>query len=606
MKNFVKLFIYTILITVVFFSCKDDDITEAELQVVTQEFSNIASNSAVGSAYITINSTGKTGEKGFCWSETPNPTIEDNKKPSVSEEALGSFIVQLSGLKSSTKYYSRAYAYEGEKVHYGNELSFVTNPMPEGGWCVIDKVSDITPTSALIVMEIADKGGKEIQEYGFCMSKVNDNPTVEDQKETSSVTEGMRYSTTIFDLSQNSVYYVRPYFIVKGSGEIIYGETANFRTMNFVSTSSPLSGYQAAYLFGNVVMDAGSPTSDKGVCWGTMEMPTLETGEHKSAGKGTGSYFLLVGGLTKNTTYYVRSYAQNDDGVYYGESIQFKTKNGDIFPGGNLSDMILVENGTFNMGEPNTATISSAVHANEFGLEPIHAVTISKDFYIDRFEITNEQMCTFLNVYQNNARRDGAKRALYNSSGRTYAFNVSGSFPNAVYTPVSGCARKPVANITWSTAYIYCQWLSAELNVDVRLPSEAEWEYAAKGGNKTQGFFYSGSDNKAAVAVEQSSAGPAIVGSKAPNELGIYDMSGNVFEYCADHYVKNYYLGMVGVITIDPLSTGASDAAKIIRGGSFRHATYFRTSARGQASNEGDCGNHSGMRIVMNKLPDSF
>ena len=131
-----------------------------------------------------------------------------------------------------------------------------------------------------------------------------------------------------------------------------------------------------------------------------------------------------------------------------------------------------------------------------------------------------------------------------------WAFDVAGTLPNQVHTPKSGKGRHPVVNITWACAEQYCEWLSAELGVKVHLPSEAEWEYAARGGNKSQGYIYSGSNIQSEVAVFTSKTkGTMPVGSLAPNELGIYDMSGNAFEYCRDTYDADFYMNQVGTVT---------------------------------------------------------
>lgn len=119
----------------------------------------------------------------------------------------------------------------------------------------------------------------------------------------------------------------------------------------------------------------------------------------------------------------------------------------------------------------------------------------------------------------------------------------------------------PMNNITWNEAITYCNWLSKKegltpaykmngplvvCNFDAngyRLPTEAEWEYAAKGGKLSKSFKYSGSNTLDEIAWHKANSNgtPHTVGTKLPNELGIYDMTGNVWEWCWDWYNKDYY-----------------------------------------------------------------
>ncbi|MEW5676118.1 SUMF1/EgtB/PvdO family nonheme iron enzyme [Flavobacterium enshiense] len=114
----------------------------------------------------------------------------------------------------------------------------------------------------------------------------------------------------------------------------------------------------------------------------------------------------------------------------------------------------------------------------------------------------------------------------------------------------------PITNITWSDAVKFCNWLSktnglkpaytksggkyvCDFNANgYRLPTDAEWEYAAKGGNKSKNFKYSGSDDIEMIAwySENSRKSPQKIGTKLANELGLYDMSGNAWEWCYDYY----------------------------------------------------------------------
>lgn len=613
MRNRSFLLLIFTCISLLVSSCNDDEVTEASVQVTTQGFARVGQSTAFVSAYITKGTIAETAVTGFCWSESSSPSLEDSKIESAGILSENGYMLQMTGLTPSTEYYVRAYINDGNHIYYGNELKLTTKDIPGEGWCVIDGITKITPTTATALMQIADNGGSDVLEYGICYDETDvepippfTEPTIE-RKTVIAAAGGYAFDADLNNLNQNTFYLVRPYF--KTESGIVYGETVIFKTMNFIKTGDVFPGYQSAYLYGEVLMDAGSPTNERGVCWGTSPEVTIETSSYKKIDKGTGAYYSIIGGLEKGTTYYVRAYARNSDGVFYGLPVEFTTRTGDAVPGITKEDLILVENGIFDMGNPNTDTEASPIDNKTLGKEPVHKVKISKDFYICRYEVTVEQMCVFLNVYQSRNSRSLPVKALHNSATAAWCFQYSGVAPNLVYTPRAGKGRYPVVNLTWPCAEQYCEWLSAELGVKVRLPSEAEWEYAARGGNRSQGFLFSGSDNSNEVSVSTNNAtGPAPVGTKTPNELGIYDMTGNAMEYCSDFFDWDFYGTNDEEIAVDPVNIGnlTADGKMVVRGGSFRHPTYLKVYARGSNQHKGDAGNHNGFRFVMEKLPEGI
>ena len=162
--------------------------------------------------------------------------------------------------------------------------------------------------------------------------------------------------------------------------------------------------------------------------------------------------------------------------------------------------------------------------------------------------------------------------------------------------------KNPVMNVSWEGAIKYCNWLSTtygydkvyELEVDsaglkiksvdfsangYRLPTEAEWEYAAKGGSKSQGFAYCGSNIIDEVAWYSNNANnkPHEVGTSGQNELGIYDLSGNAWEWCWDFFDANYYSNSPET---DPRGPDVG-LQRIYRGGCFTsEITFLRLTRR--------------------------
>ncbi|MEO8235084.1 MAG: SUMF1/EgtB/PvdO family nonheme iron enzyme [Flavobacterium sp.] len=155
----------------------------------------------------------------------------------------------------------------------------------------------------------------------------------------------------------------------------------------------------------------------------------------------------------------------------------------------------------------------------------------------------------------------------------------------------------PITNITWNDAINYCNWLSKQdgykpvytfagpniicdfTSNGYRLPTEAEWEYAAKGGKKSKNYNFSGSNVSNEISWQQNNSEkrPHAVGTKLANELGIYDMSGNVWEWCYDWYNKDYYKSEDGKNPTGPIR----GEKKSVRGGSWdSKESYLRTSNR--------------------------
>jgi sulfatase modifying factor 1 len=219
-------------------------------------------------------------------------------------------------------------------------------------------------------------------------------------------------------------------------------------------------------------------------------------------------------------------------------------------------DLVLVQGGTFNMGSDNAES-----HEDE---KPVHAVTVSS-FYISKYLVTQAQWQA-----------------------------VMGNNPS--YNKCDNC---PVENISWEDAQAYCEKQSKVTGKDWRLPTEAEWEYAARGGNKSHGYIYSGSNNINEVAWNWDEHGKSHpVGQKQPNELGLYDMSGNVWEYCSDWYNKDYYRNSPSQ---DPQAgtLGRANAYRVVRGGSWNDIPGQCRVARRRDSGPGYSIGNIGFRPVV-------
>ncbi len=237
--------------------------------------------------------------------------------------------------------------------------------------------------------------------------------------------------------------------------------------------------------------------------------------------------------------------------------------------------MVLVEGGEFRMG----SNISGSYHNDE---HPIHQVRISS-FYISKYEVTNAEFSEFLNS-------KGRTKGNYNGKEVSW-IDIDNKYceiekKDGKYVPKEGRANYPVVKVSWYGANAYSKWKGG------RLPTEAEWEYAARGGQKSKGYKYSGSDNIDEVAWYKDNSknsdnnmyegrGTHEVGTKKPNELGIYDMSGNVWEWVSDWYNKDYYKNSPYENPQGP----ALGSGRVFRGGGWlNNADYCHVAYRNYGS----------------------
>jgi sulfatase modifying factor 1 len=292
--------------------------------------------------------------------------------------------------------------------------------------------------------------------------------------------------------------------------------------------------------------------------------------------------------------------------------------------------LVLIPAGEFMMGsgepvEKILATFPNYDRKPEFFNDefPQHRVRITKPFYFSACEVTNGQFQKFVNAtgYKTQAEREevhplgsggwGFNQAEQKFEGRDMKYNWRSP----------GFAIEddgPVVDVTWNDVVAFCQWLSEKEGKTYRLPTEAEWEYAARAGTKTR--YWSGDDPNSLARIANTADAaffraiphyyplektltandgqvlPAKVGSYPPNAFGLFDVHGNVWEWTADWWAEDYYAKS----PVDDPQGPPSGDKKVRRGGAWHSAPLFtRISFRNYNKVESRYPN-LGFRIVRN------
>ena len=304
------------------------------------------------------------------------------------------------------------------------------------------------------------------------------------------------------------------------------------------------------YIDGNKV--GQSPRVFNGLLVGNHKVEIKKDGygtESKTVNILEGQTATLVGVLTTNSSSSVASGSSLS-----GSTITIPVKKGISI------DMVRVEAGTFTMG---AAPEFPEMKDPDNDEKPAHQVTLTNDYYIGKYEVT---------------------QALWQA--------VMGNNPSEFKGD-----KLPVEQVSWYDCQDFLSKLNSITGKTFRLPTEAEWEYAARGGKKSRGYQYSGSNNISDVAWYYYSNGSKTraVGTKQPNELGIYDMSGNVWEWCQDW--KGSYSSSSQV---NP--TGANSGSyRVFRGGSWLYSARFCRSSFRSNNTPGYRNDNLGLRLVLSE-----
>lgn len=256
---------------------------------------------------------------------------------------------------------------------------------------------------------------------------------------------------------------------------------------------------------------------------------------------------VVIGAAAVGLIYYQQIAADDEINLPKTESIE-------VGQGINM-EFVLIHPGTFTMGSP--------LGSEESGDEsPEHKVTITKPFYIGKYEVTQEQWEQLMGTNPSTFKGD----------------------------------KRPTDSVSWDDSQLFLKKLQEKTGHSFTLPTEAQWEYAARAGTSTRWNF--GSDESVlgdyAWFAENSDEGTHPAGQKKPNAWGLYDLYGNVQEWCYDWYANPYLLSDDS----DPQGPDSGES-RVLRGGAWGDDSSMVRSAYRNASGSDNRAPGSGIRVVM-------
>ncbi|MEZ5012358.1 MAG: SUMF1/EgtB/PvdO family nonheme iron enzyme [Bacteroidales bacterium] len=524
--------------------------------VSTGKISEIHSRSVSGSGRLLTDGGADINRYGIVYSKEPIPTTGDEISKAAGKS---SFIVKLSDLTPFTKYYFRAFATNRFATVYGDEGSFETTGPPT---VITGNPGRILVNGINMTIDVTFNGGHPVTEAGVVYSQLR-SPTIDNNVAVMGKGTG-KISGLVSGLEPGSSYHLRAY--AKNSEGVSYGEELVLFTKIGIPTVSTTTvtdvDISSATVKGIVSDDGGLDVIEQGFAWDTIPNPTKSGGHFAEVNTESPELSYSIKGLETGTKYFVRAYARNEKGYVYADAKSFIP----LIP----VEMIKVKGGTFNMGSES---------GNETEM-PVHTVTLSP-FSMSAREVTNTEFARFLNANISRITFEGNGEVVlfdgipvyylkvygddYDKSG----FRVHIAYSDGKFRVNSECDGFPAILVSWEGAKAFCRWAGG------RLPTEAEWEYAAREGGYAS--TYSGGDNidllgwyyrnsrNADCELTGDSRGIFKTGQKRPNSLGFYDLTGNAAEWCSDIYQADYYKNSPEVNPAGP----EKGLYRVIRGGSW-------------------------------------
>lgn len=523
-------------------ACQEKGSGEGDLPKVETLPVEIASSS---SAVLRGSTKGGTADmlcRGVCFSSNEIFSFKDS--PCVSVDAgEGTFEVKTYELIPLHKYNMKAFAVMKDgTIVYGEEMTFSTTdfslPTVE-----VKETTEIYATEATLNGSIVDEGDYSVTSCGFVYTS-SATATLELGQESVisalAKAENADFSVVIGGLSIGTTYRVRAYAMTENgpgySPETTFS-TPDIKPVEFSAIEVLENTYTSLKIKSSVTDPHGATISSYGFCWSSdNKLPSIRNSSYKAMGA---DFTMSFEDARPAKVYYVRPYAETQEiGTSYGEVTRIKVVTYDC-EGGMVK--IVPDNPVYigwlgDYDQPSMPAKYSQAHDGSFVINmsvgrnatPTPSEANLQPYCMAKYEVTNKWFCEFMNVYGSAVVKDGAWQ------GKAMLFDA--------YTDISFDGNKwivaeeyedcPITGVTWYGATTFCEFFGGYL------PSEAQWEVAARGNVYSNDpsvpmYTYSGSNDLNDIAIWANGVSRyrcEKVGQKQPNQLGIYDMSGNAQE----------------------------------------------------------------------------
>ncbi|MEE4116215.1 MAG: SUMF1/EgtB/PvdO family nonheme iron enzyme [Marinilabiliaceae bacterium] len=524
--------------------------------VATAGISDIHSREVNASGRVLTDGGADLTAYGICFSTSSEPGMKDNVRRSRSGWR---FNLGLDELTPFTRYYYRAFASNRFATVYGETMEFETTGPPTVKTGVHGR---IMINSVEFSIDVTDNGGHEVSDAGIVYSMLKE-PTIDSNVFSMGKGRG-KISGLVKNLDPGTKYHMRAYAV--NSEGVSYGEEIELFTKLGIP-SVEIQGvedidFSSAKILASITDDGGLDVLERGIVWDTVSRPNKDHNFAEVPGS-AGPFFFTIPGLESGIRYYARAYALNERGIVYSESVDF-------VPYIN-TPMAEINGGTFNMGSED----------GDKSEQPVHQVSLSP-YSIGKYEVSNLEYANFLNSMLDRISMEGDGDVVnidgipvyhlrvYGEDYDKTGFKVHIAYDGEKFFVNNECTSFPAILVTWEGARMFCEWAGG------RLPTEAEWEFAAKGAKNSSnafagsnrlervGWFYRNCKD-AACPLTDDTRGLNRSGGKSPNSIGLYDMSGNAAEWCLDYYSNDYYKNGDAENPMGP----EKGLFRVIRGGSW-------------------------------------